>query len=78
MLILEENFRWHLEAFASELFICMYSPVLWTYTQRSVIRQVAFEHWIYKNHVWFKKGFNIASTTDGHIHFYLNYYCSFF
>ncbi len=24
MLILEENFRWHLEAFASELFIYIY------------------------------------------------------
>jgi len=24
MIILEENFKWHLEAFASELFICMY------------------------------------------------------
>jgi len=23
MIILEENFKWHLEAFASELFICM-------------------------------------------------------
>jgi len=22
MIILEENFKWHLEAFASELFIC--------------------------------------------------------
>ncbi len=34
----------------------------------------AFDHWIYKNHFRFKKGFNIASTTDEHIHFYLNYY----
>jgi len=24
MIILEENFKWHLEAFASELFICIY------------------------------------------------------
>jgi len=24
MIILEENFKWHLEAFASELFICYY------------------------------------------------------
>jgi len=23
MIILEENFKWHLEAFASELFICL-------------------------------------------------------
>ncbi len=23
MLILDENFRWHLEAFSSELFICL-------------------------------------------------------
>ncbi len=30
--------------------------------------------WIYKNHFRFKKGFNIASTTDEHINFYLNYY----
>ncbi len=29
-----------------------------------------FEHWIYKNHFRFKKGVNIASTTD----FDLNYY----
>jgi len=26
MIILEENFKWHLEAFASELFICHYYP----------------------------------------------------
>jgi len=25
MIILEENFKWHLEAFASELFICRIS-----------------------------------------------------
>jgi len=24
MIILEENFKWHLEAFASELFICLH------------------------------------------------------
>ncbi len=56
-------------------YICVYSPVLWTFTQRSVISQVvtAFDHWIYKNHFRFKRGFNIASTTE-HIHFYLNYY----
>ncbi len=29
---------------------------------------------IYKNHVRFKKCLNIASTTDEHIHFYLNYH----
>ncbi len=50
--------------------------MLWTFTQRSVIRQVVkeFDHWIYKNHFRFKKDFNIASTTDGNIHFYLNYH----
>ncbi len=31
-----------------------------------------FDHWIYKNHFWFKKCFNIASTTDEYIFFYLN------
>ncbi len=32
-----------------------YSPVLWTFTQRSVISQVetAFDHWIYNNHFRF-------------------------
>jgi len=25
IIIKEENFKWHLEAFASELFICMYT-----------------------------------------------------
>ncbi len=34
----------------------------------------AFDRWIYKNNSRFKKGFNIASTTDEHIHFCLNYY----
>jgi len=31
MIILEENFKWHLEAFASELFKCsiVCSPTLW-------------------------------------------------
>jgi len=29
MVILEENFKWHLEAFASELFIYIYLDVLW-------------------------------------------------
>ncbi len=29
---------------------------------------------IYKNHFRFKKCFNIASTTDEHISFYLNYH----
>ncbi len=49
---------------------------IYTFTQRSVISQVAtaFDHWIYKNNFKFKKGFNIAQTTDEHIHFYLNYY----
>jgi len=28
MIILEENFKWHLEAFASELFICIYIYIL--------------------------------------------------
>jgi len=28
MIILEENFKWHLEAFASELFICTLFIVL--------------------------------------------------
>jgi len=27
MIILEENFKWHLEAFASELFIYIYSAM---------------------------------------------------
>ncbi len=54
----------------------IYSPSLWTFTQRSVISQVAtaFEHRIYKNNFKFKKCFNIASTTDEHIDFYMNYY----
>ncbi len=45
-------------------------------TQRSVISQVATacDRWIYKNHFRFKKGFNIAPTTDEHIQFYLNCY----
>jgi len=30
MVIFEENFKWHLEAFASELFIC-FSPLIKTY-----------------------------------------------
>ncbi len=49
----------------------MCSPVVWTFTQRSVISQVAtaFDHWIYKKYFRFKKVFNIASTTDEHIHF---------
>ncbi len=36
----------------------------------------AFDHWIYKDHFRFKKGFNIASTTDEHIYFY-NYSVGF-
>ncbi len=54
----------------------IYGSVLWTFTHRLVISQAAtaFDDWIYKNHFRFKKGFNIASTTDEHIHFYLNYY----
>jgi len=28
MTILEENFKWHFEAFASELFICKYAAFL--------------------------------------------------
>ncbi len=49
--------------------------------QRSVISQVVteFDHWIYKNHFRFKKGFNIASTTDENINFHLNLLlCRFF
>jgi len=31
MVILEENFKWHLEAFASELFIYWYKDQKWIY-----------------------------------------------
>ncbi len=57
------------------LYMYTYSN-FFSFTQRSVISQVAtaFDHWIYKNNFRIKKGFNIASTTDEHIHFYLNYY----
>jgi len=37
MIILEENFKWHLEAFASELFVC-----LWAYTWN----ELCLYHWI--------------------------------
>ncbi len=36
--------------------------------------ETAFHHWIYKNYFRFKKCFNIALNTDGHIIFYLNYH----
>jgi len=29
MVLLEENFKWHLEAFASELFIYIYDSITW-------------------------------------------------
>jgi len=33
IIILEENFKWHLEAFASELFIYIYIYIyIWCYT----------------------------------------------
>jgi len=49
MIILEENFKWHLEAFASELFIYYFmfhrSPLLgstWIYTLKEI--QVSYWH----------------------------------
>jgi len=43
MIILEENFQWHLEAFASELFI--YSLIV------NVFKRVIELFWSKKNHV---------------------------
>jgi len=41
IIIKEENFKWHLEAFASELFIYIYSThTVYTYTHTHTHRQL--------------------------------------
>jgi len=40
MIILEENYKWHLEAFASELFKCIISQLLLLCIFLSIVNQI--------------------------------------
>jgi len=44
MIILEENFKWHLEAFASELFVSAALNKNWLHTIVSWFRKVTLGH----------------------------------
>jgi len=49
MIILEENFKWHLEAFAYELFICKYSqPFTVSWKRKTLIV------WLQKELPWLR------------------------
>jgi len=45
MIILEEKFKWHLEAFASELFVCVFvilDPIDYHYIHKNILQYIFF------------------------------------